>query len=198
MRKINQDWFKERLVELKLSQRQLAKRMKIDPASMSNMLAGKRSMTMDEARKIAAHFLLPVTEVMRQAGIDVHDDVRKVPIAGYVSSGGLVTLLPTGTHDEVVAPADVPAGGYAVQVRIVNNVRDGWLYFVSGQHVEPSEAMDKLCLVALKDGTLLHAMIKRGYKKGAFNLLLTGEESGKVMENKELAWASRTLWIQPI
>jgi hypothetical protein len=197
MASIKTDWFKEKLRSVKLSQRQLAKKMELDPASMSYMLAGKRKMTMEEAKQIAGHLLLPVTEVMRQAGIDVQDDVRKVPIAGYVSSGGNVTLLPNGTHDEVVCPPDVPSGSFALQVRMVNEIRDGWLYFVSGTHQEPQECIDKLCLVALKDGRLIHAMIKRGYKRGAYNLVMASSDP-EVLENKELAWAARVLWIQPI
>lgn len=194
---INQEWFKERLRQLKISQRQLAKKMGLDPASMSYMLSGKRRMSMEEAKTIAGHLLVPVTEVMRQAGIEVQDDVRKVPVAGYIGGGGLVTLLPNGTHDYVLAPADTPDGSFALQVRMVNSPRDGWLCFVSGAQQAPAECLDKLCVVALKDGGLMAAVVRRGYKRELYNLILIYEATPNVLENKEVTWAARIVWIQP-
>lgn len=195
MGEINQGWFKDKLRAVKLSQRQLAKKMGLDPASVSYMLSGKRRMTMDEARQIASHLLIGVTEVMRQAGIDVLDDVHKVPVAGYVSAGAVVSLLPKGTHDVVTCPADVPSGSFAIQTRIVSSPSDGWLSFVSGMQEKPEDCAGKLTVLALKDGRMLQAIIKRGYKQGYYNLILMPE--GGVMENTEVAWCARILWIQP-
>lgn len=194
---INQQWFQDRLRQVKLSQRQLAKQMGIDPASVSYMLAGKRRMTMEEAHQLAGHLLVPVTEVMRQAGIDVSDDVRKAPIAGYIGPGGIVTLLPNGTHDYVAAPADTPVSTFALQVRIVSSPRDGWLVYVAGTNLQPAECLDKLCIVALKDGRMLCAVIKRGYKRDLYNLIMLYDAATNVIENQEVTWATRVLWIQP-
>lgn len=195
---IDQNWFKEKLKSVGISQRQLAKKMELDPASISYMLSGKRRMTMEEARAIAAHLLLPVTEVMRQAGIEVLDDVRKIPVAGYIGNGAMVHLLPSGTHDMVIAPHDVPAGSFALQVRIVNDPRDGWLNFVSGIQSDPFNCIDKVCMIALKDGGLIHGVLKRGYKKDLYNLIIFLDGNQHVLENREVAWAARILWIQPI
>lgn len=193
---LNKEWFSSKLKALKISQRTLAKRIDIDPAAMSYTFSGKRRMTMDEARKIAAVLLVPVTEVMRQAGIEVLDDVKKVPIAGYASQGSVVTLLPKGTHDMVIAPADVPAGSFAIQMRQVNSPFDGWIMFVSGTQQEPADTLDKLCIAALKDGRLLKGIVRRGYKQGYFNLVLAPNIT-TVMENIELAWTARVLWLLP-
>lgn len=194
---IDQAWFQEKLRNLKISQRQLAKRIGLDPAAVSYMFAGKRTMSMDEAKAIADIFLVPVTEVMRQAGIEVLDDVRKVPIAGYVGPHCAVTLLPLGTHDMVMAPADVPVGSFAVQMRDVANPKDGWLHFISGLQQPPEDCLDKWCIVAMADGQLVYAGIKRGYKQKLFNLILFCGSSNTVFENREVAWAARVLWIQP-
>lgn len=192
---INQAWFQERLRALKLSQRQLAKRINLDPAAVSYMFQGKRAMSMDEAKAIADQLFVPVTEVMRQAGIDVLDDVRKVPVAGFISKGSVVNLLPQGTHDTVVAPADVPAGSFAIQTRIVSNPKDGWLWFISGQQRQPEDLLDRLCLVALSDGRMVSAILRRGYKQRLFNLVLMPDNG--VLENQEVAWAAHVMWIQP-
>jgi DNA-binding XRE family transcriptional regulator len=175
---INKAWFQEQLARIGMSQRQLAKRIDLDPAAISYMFAGKRAMSMDEAKAIAGQLLLPVTEVMRQAGIEVLDDVRKVPIAGYIGPGSIVTLLPKGTHDTAIAPPDVPSGSFAIQVRMV-------------------QSMDRLCLVAVDDGRLLQGIVRRGYKRELYNLVLS-PDSGPVLENQKIAWAARVLWIQPL
>lgn len=194
---INKNWFQDKLRSLGISQRGLAKKISIDPAAVSYMLAGKRGMSMDEAKSIAEVFLVPVTEVMRQAGIEVLDDVKKVPIAGHINASGVVTLLPTGTHDHVIAPADVPAGSFCLQMRTVNSVRDGWLYFVSGQRMEPTSQLDKLCVIALNDGRIMLSVLKRGYKADLFNLVVLTDSDHTVLENKDVSWATRVLWILP-
>lgn len=195
MPELNKDFFTDRLRAIKLSQRQLAKKLKLDPAAVSYMLSGKRRMTMPEAKAIADVILVPVTEVMRQAGIEVLDDVRKVPVAGYVGANSVVTMLPKGTHDMVMAPGDVPQGSFALQERVAGHPCDGWLVFVSGQHQTPAELLDRLAVLATADGQMLHAVIRRGYKSKLYNLILMPD--GNVLENRDVAWAARALWIQP-
>lgn len=195
MSEINKDWFTDRLRAIKMSQRQLAKKIDVDPAAMSYMLSGKRRMTMPEAKAIADVLTVPVTEVMRQAGIDVTDDVRKVPIAGFIGPGAVVSLLPKGTHDLVLAPGDVPHGTFALQLRNPANAYDGWIAFVSGQQQPPNELLDRYAILATADGQMLSAMIRRGYKQKLHNLMLLPE--GTVLENREVAWGARVLWIQP-
>lgn len=194
---INKAWFKEQLESHKISQRGLAKKIGVDPAAISYTFSGQRKMSMDEAKAIADILLVPVTEVMRQAGIEVLDDVRKVPIAGYIGTGSVVTLLPKGTHDTAIAPPDVPNGSFALQVRMVQTTFDGWLYYVSGQQQEPEQILDRLCLVAVDDGRLLQGIVRRGYKRDLYNLVLA-PDGGSVLENQKIAWAACVLWIQPL
>lgn len=194
---VNKVWFQDKLKDLGISQRRLAKKIDLDPAAVSYMLAGTRRITMDEAKKIAEVMLVPVTEVMRQAGIEVLDDVKKVPIAGHINARGVVTLLPAGTEDHVIAPADVPAGSFCLQMRTVNSVHDGWLYFVSGQRTEPTFQLDRLCVVALNDGAIMLSVLKRGYKADLFNLVVLADNVHSVLENKSVSWATRVLWILP-
>lgn len=164
---LNKAWFQDRLKTLGISQRQLAKRIGLDPAAVSYMLAG----------------------------IDVIDDVRKIPIAGYCTVDCSITMMPKGTHDMIVAPADVPSGSFAIQHRSVNSIYDGWISFISGVHEKPEDCVGKLTVLALKDGRLLRGVIKRGYKQGLYNLVLVPD--GTVLENQEVAWAARVLWVLP-
>lgn len=192
---MNTEWFKQRLADRKLSQRKLAKLMGLDPAAVSLTLRGQRRMTNEEAHFIASTVGVPVTEVLRQAGIEVLDDVRSVPISAAVNEKSIVTLFPEKTHDRVHGPADCPAGTYAVQVRAPTAPQDGWLLFVSPVQQDPAELMDRICLVTIKTGTQHIAVLRRGYRTGAFNLITYPERDLKI--DQDVAWASHILWIKP-
>ena len=192
---MNTEWFKQRLADRKLSQRKLAKLMGLDPAAVSLTLRGQRRMTNEEAHFIASTVGVPVTEVLRQAGIEVLDDVRSVPIRAAVDAKSAVTIFPEKTHDHVHGPADCPAGTYAVQVRAPTAPQDGWLLFVSPAQQEPAKLIDRICLVTLKNGTQCIAMLRRGYRSGTYNLITYPEREQRT--DQDIAWASHILWIKP-
>lgn len=196
MSKFNKDWFLDKLKAIKLSQRGLAKKMDLDPAAVSYMFNGKRDMSMDEAKSIAGIFGMPVTEVMRQAGIDVLDDIRRIPIHGYISNDYAVTLLPKGTHDMVDAPADMPSHSFALQYRDSAGPVDGWLTYISGETGTAIELMDDACMITFKDGRIVNGIIRRGYKQGLYNILLARFQNN-VLENQDIAYANKILWVRP-
>jgi hypothetical protein len=192
---IDKPWFLDLLKKHKISQRQLSKKMDLDPAAISYVLSGKRRITLDEVRLMAEILLVPVSEIMRHAGVEVMDDVKKVPIAGFVGKDGLVNLLPSGTHDTVLAPSAVPPNTFALQVRLIHHSHDGWLSFVSGTQQPPNDLLDQLCLVALTDGRMLQAIISKGYKADLYNLI--PHPDWGVLENQQVAWCAKVLWILP-
>lgn len=192
---MNTEWFKQRLADRKLSQRKLAKLMGLDPAAVSLTLRGQRRMTNEEAHFIASTVGVPVTEVLRQAGIEVLDDVRSVPISAAVNEKSIVTLFPEKTHDRVHGPADCPAGTYAVQCRAPSTLQDGWLLFVSPAQQDPGELLDRVSLVTLKTGVQLTAVLRRGYRSGTFNLITWPDREQRT--DQDVAWASHILWIKP-
>lgn len=193
--RIDKGWFQEKIAAKKMSQRKLATTLDMDPSSLTLMLQGKRKMTNQEAQQIGKALGYPVTEILRRAGIDVRDDVRKVPITGYVGAHGAVTMLPAGTHDMVISPADVPAGSYALQKRIAGNPGDGWLDFVDGAHCPPDDVLGRFCLATLSDGRSYMAVVSRGYKAGLHNLIILCTQA--TIENQSIAWCSPVLWIKP-
>jgi len=194
---INSGWFKDRLKAIKLSQRGLAKRMNVDPAAISYMLQGKRAMSMEEAKSLADILLMPVTEVMRQAGIDVTDDVRKVPIKGYTDADHIVNFLPKGTYDTTHAPQDMPSKSFVLQHRASSTPTDGWMTFVSGEEHDPKDMIDQYCYVALENGTAMLAVVRKGYKAGTYNLISICDTC-ETLENKRVAKAHPVKWVQPI
>lgn len=188
-------WFRDKLKDKKLSQRGLAKLMELDPAAVSLMLRGQRKMTPHEAHQISVILGVPILEVMRRAGIDVTDDVRKAPIAAHMDSEGCVVAMPNGTHDMSTSPGDCPIGTYAVQVRAHNSVKDGWLLFITPAQGNAIEHIDQLCTCATKAGKQLIGVVRRGYRRDTQNLILW--PSNETIVDADLAWVSPVLWIKP-
>ena len=193
---MNTEWFRQVLAAKKLSQRGLAKLMELDPAAVSLMLRGQRKMTNEEAHQMSLILGVKTTEVLRQAGIAVSDDVRHVKVMGYVDSEEVVTLFPRRTHDKVVGPADCPEGTYALQKRSPNHPHDGWMLFVSPAEDDPRAHLGQLCCVAMDNGEHAVAFIQRGYRTGTFNLI-NGGNGLAIRTDASIVWASRVLWIKP-
>ena len=188
-------WFKDRLADKNISQRGLARLLELDAAAVSLMLRGKRKMTPHEAHQISMILGVPIFEVMRAAGIDITEDVRKVPIAAHMDSYGNIIAMPNGTHDIVIGPGDCPVGAYAVQVRTHASIKDGWLLFVSPAQGDPGNHIDNMCVCATKDGKHLMGLIRKGYRRESQNLILW--PSHETITDVQIAWASPVLWIKP-
>ncbi|MEY4441049.1 MAG: Burkholderia virus Bcepmigl [Pseudomonadota bacterium] len=192
---MNTEWFRQVLASKKLSQRKLAQLMELDPAAVSLMLRGQRKMTNEEAHQVGIILGVKTTEVLRQAGIAVSDDVRHVKVTGHIDENAVVTLFPKRTHDKVVGPADCPEGTYALQKRSPNSLKDGWMYFVSPAENDPRAHLGEMCCIALENGDHLVSFLHRGYRSGTFNLIKCTGESLRTDAN--VVWASRILWVKP-
>ncbi len=190
------EWFRQLLATRKLSQRGLAKLMELDPAAVSLMLRGQRKMTNEEAHQVSLILGVPITEVLRQAGIEVSEDVRRVKVTGYIDKDSCVTLFPKRTHDKVIGPADCPEGTYALQVRNPGSPKDGWMFFVSPSEDDPRANLGRVCCVALENGEHIIAVVQRGYRTGTFNLI-NGSNGEAVRTDAGLVWSSPILWIKP-
>ena len=192
---MNTQWFKDKLRDKKISQRGLAKILDIDPAAASLMLRKKRKMTAQEGHTISQVLGLPISEIFRQAGIEVVDDVSRVPITSYMDEDGKVSAMAARTHDSVVGPADCPQGTYAIQVRSPATPKDGWLLFVNPCEKPAGEMIDKMCSSATSDGRQLVGVVRRGYRQDTHNLILW--PSNNVASDVSLVWSSAILWIKP-
>lgn len=194
---MNTEWFRQLLATRKLSQRGLAKLLELDPAAVSLMLRGQRKMTNEEAHQVSLILGVPITEVLRQAGIEVIDDVRRVKVTGHIDENATVTLFPKRTQDKVIGPADCPEGTYALQMRYPNNTKDGWMYFVSPSEDDPRAHLGQLCCIALENGEHVVSTLHRGYRSGTFNLIRCS--TGQALRtDASVVWASRILWIKPL
>lgn len=193
--KIETEWFLDRLATRKLSQRGLAKLMGIDQAAVSLMLRGKRRITLEEAAQLAVLLDASTTEVLERAGMPVYGE-PKCQLVGSLNAQHEVVMHGEGAHDSVDTPPGVPKNCIALQARTANSDQeqiDGWLYFVDGEKAAPASCIGDLAMVAVKGNGIKLAHVKRGYRRGAYNLLT---QRGELMTNAEVAWASRVLWIK--
>lgn len=90
------------------------------------------------------------------------------------------------------------ASAVAIQCRTTGTpleLMDGWEMFFSSKHENPAVAVDQMALVATKQNGLRLCNVKRGYRRGTYNLLAMGFEP---IQNVELAWASPILWIKTV
>jgi transcriptional regulator with XRE-family HTH domain len=196
MMTIDTQWFTDRLAERRLSQRQLAKMMGLDNAAVSLMLRGKRKMSLDEAAQLAVLLQSTTAEILEAAGVQVTGNGQRVKVIGHMSGDGSVGLEAEGIHDMVDAPPGLPGDAVAIQCRTARTEQelvDGWLYFLSEKQISPERAVGTFAMVAIKNNGLHMAHIKRGYRKGTYNI---ADSSGRIMQNVEVAWASPVFWIK--
>jgi DNA-binding Xre family transcriptional regulator len=191
---VNTEWFRNKLAEREMSMRGLARKIELDPASVSLMLRGKRRMTTAEANKIATILGIQVTEVLRQAGVPVSQDAHMVALTGTIDAKGKVKELKSGARQ--MAPHDVPTDGVALQVRCPSSPADGWVIFCSSAKSAPETTLERFCVVHLTSGSSVVGTLRKGYEKGTFNVF-TSMPSESSLENVSVSSVSSVLWIRP-
>lgn len=194
--KANTKWFRDRLAERAMSVRGLAKKLELDPSAVSLTLRGRRKMTLAEANQIAVLLGVSVTEVIRQAGIAVADDVKGIRLLGTVDSESNVKTLKDSAIKMVSAPPDVPADGFALQIRAPQSLQDGWLIMAGAMTDLMDLMLDRPCVVTLADKRRIVGILRRGYEPDAFNIIpMLAPE--KAIEDQAVTAVSPILWIRP-
>lgn len=172
--------------------------MGLDPSAMSLMLRGKRRITLEEAAQMAVLLNVTTNDVLEQAGVAVLTGDPKIPVIGHMTGDSKVVMEAEGTHEMTKGPSDLPPDAIAVQCRTANTpleLMDGWMLFMSDKHDNPATAIDMMALVATKGNGMRIGTVKRGYRRGTYNLIMMGQEP---IQNVELAWASPILWIRTV
>ncbi len=182
---INAKWFREQLADKQLSQRQLARLIGMDQSAISLTFAGKRRMQFKEAAEIARLIGLPVSEVLRNAGVPVDEGKQTVPLAGYVDGHGEVHC--TGYDgDRIRPPQELPEGSTAVQCRTAGSPlehMDGWTLFCTVRVEDPRHIpLDQFGVVKMRGGIAVLGIVRRGYKAGRWNV----SGPAGIVENAEI------------
>lgn len=194
--KPNYQWFKDRIRDCRISQRQLAKQMGIDPSGLNLRLrTGKPPLAPAEIEALARLLNVPASEVLRNAGVQDGQSPRtgKVPVVGW-ADGDLKVHKGRG-KERAEAPPNAPAGLEAIRCQTASTRADSYdgavMYFVPTVGV-PADAIGHLCVVTRPDGSILLRVVRLGYSRGTYNLV--DEVGGHVEENAAIDSASRIVW----
>lgn len=200
--KVDTRWFNAALADRKLSQRQLARLMGCDPASVHRLATGKRPMRLDEASALANLLGKPVREILDHMGLPVKEAAGVVPVCGWLDGVGEVHIEAEQDSDDiehVPGQEGLPPNAFALRAQTAGtplHLFDGWLYYVALPMPQgvAAEALGRYCLVELESGARLLRWIRRGYKAGTYNLDAT---AAPVLTNALVHAATPVLGIRP-
>ncbi|MGZ2448272.1 transcriptional regulator with XRE-family HTH domain [Rhizobium ruizarguesonis] len=179
MAEIDSAWFQNQLKDNGKSLRGLARHLEIDPSAVSRTFSGQRRMTMEEATQIALFLGLPVTEVMKHAGIsmDAEGAATRILLAAFIDETGTMQRLtePRPLPATVIEKAQLAIGsGYrkqviAAQIRASSGPLSIWddavLLFNHTDVVEPA-AIGSLSICRVRGGKQILAKVDRARKTG--------------------------------
>lgn len=192
-RQVDTQWFAKQLEASGLSQRSLARLMHTDHSTLSRLFHGKQEMRIPEATEIARYLNVPVSEVLKHAGLPV-DDGRSVPVIGYLDAEAEAHM---GESDRRIdAPMDLPSGASALVWRTSCTpleMLDGLVLFIGKPGPVTAEHLNRWCVVGMSGGCSMFRYVKRGYRPGRYNLLLTFSVN---MEDVALDWAAPAYWLK--
>lgn len=195
MKKLNRSYFIDRLTDLGMTQRTLAKALDIDSGALSNMLHGRRKMLPHEAVKIAEVLKLQLDDVLSAAGVAMTVP-KGLRVTHSVDERSQVKAFTDDDH-EIPNPG-VPTDSIIVQVRNRQSPLDGWLMFFTGTSSSPDVNLNHVCLVEMSNGEKILATVVKGYRVNTYNLISFVGTEAPIKEDVQIAAAHPLLLIKPI
>lgn len=185
---INKKWFVKRLQERNQSLRALARFMRIDPSAVTHILNNERRLQLDEAQQIAQFLMVPIDDVLRNAGVKLQGTA--------VSTGKLIGIVDDTGEVHPLEPVDIPApasGLQALQVQPSRLFFDGAiLFFREDGSVKPDFALNRLALIDQGESKRV-GILHRGIADGRYTIdLITSEQRFQPVVS-----ATPIIWIKP-
>lgn len=197
MKKINRGFFIDRLADLGMTQRGLAKALDIDSGALSNMLHGRRKMMPAEAVKIAEVLKIQLDDVLAAAGV-VMTVPKGLRVHLCVDELSNVKVYPGSDLGFEVSNPGVPTDSLIVQVRNRLSPLDGWLMFFTGTPSSADVNLNHVCMVETAHGSSLVATLIKGYRSNTYNLISFVGNDRPIREDIEINRVHPLLLIKPI
>jgi transcriptional regulator with XRE-family HTH domain len=175
---INKKWFTDKLADHKISQRRLAEMMHLDPAAMNRTFKGSRKMQLDEAANIAKFMGVSIEEVLANAGIDtrgVSNKDGRVLVKGWVDEDFNVhTEGVKGMRFVASLPHEAPGlEAFRLQTASTHaDALDGNIVFYRPTDTVAPNTAGRWCVVKRLDGRIQVRVLKPGYRRGTYNLIV--------------------------
>lgn len=172
-----------------ISQRELAKALRVDPAAIHHLLHGKRKLRLDEVPAMADILSITPEEVLEHFGINLgvttlSPSMKGVKVEGWLD--GTLTLHLEGLRGKKEIPSPFPDKDIrAVRAQTAGSefyALDGALFFFRYSKLKgpDPDCLSKMCLVKVEgDERLKLRVLKRSYVSGRFDLC---SMAGRVME----------------
>lgn len=199
--KPNYKWFANKLRENQISQRELARRLDMDPAGLNRRLKGHARLQSAEAAKIATLLHVPVDDVLVNAGVPLAEHIRpqgdSVPLVGWIDSEFGVHMERVPGVRSVEAPPIPIAGLKALRFQTSASRSDAFDGAIAYFRPEPgvhAEAIGKLCVVTTEAGAIMLRVVRPGYERGRYNLSSTID--GTITANVLLEFAVPVVWLK--
>lgn len=166
------DWIKETLAAKKMTQRELAEAIGVDPSTLSLMLQGKRRLTLDKAKGMAQALQVSISDLAKATGFEV-ENPEALDIVGFIDGTGAVhiTRERLGTTPCPYSPCE---GHAALTMRTADSgmqMLNGWVAFI-GPVQDANDAMLDRTVVAKLEGspTPVLRLLRRGSFRGVYTL----------------------------
>jgi len=193
------DWIRRGLRKPGKTQAGLARALGRSPSAINNLLSGKRRLRADEIARIARYLEEPPPRICGDGEL-AHsaDETMRVPVLGYVGSGGEAHRYAVRQKDlDRLAADPTNAETVAVEVRgdSLGRSFDRWL--VLYDHIAnpvTDDLIGKLCVVGLPDDRVFIKTIRRGTREGLFTLHSNTEPP---IKDTPLEWAARVKSMRP-
>ncbi|HEY5797645.1 MAG TPA: helix-turn-helix transcriptional regulator [Bosea sp. (in: a-proteobacteria)] len=188
------EWFRKILRDQDKSTRGLARHLKVDGSAVSRMFSGQRKMKMHEASAIASFLAVPVSEVLKHAGVSIDLDgiPSRVVLAATINERGDIARLsdPSPLPQAVMDRAHAAIAGQgngkivAAQVRAASGplavLDDAVVLFKYTDSVDPG-AIGSLSICRLHDGRQILARIDRARKTGEARIINAAGDVSEVV-----------------
>jgi transcriptional regulator with XRE-family HTH domain len=195
--RVNTGYFTSLLGERGMSLRGLAKHLGLDPSAVSLMFRDKRQMQMSEAVEIARLLGAPLSDVMKNAGIEASDVSRLIPVIGRIDGNGVADVDWKSKAERVPGPIDLPADCAAVIADTAMSaleLLDGWTYYVQSMRQDVAALIGRYCLVTVAaERQPRLGWIKRSPRPGSYNVIL---QAGETLKSVQVTAAAPILWIK--
>lgn len=188
-RRVDTKLFRDRMRDLEITNRELAKALNLDPSATSLMLRGRRGVKDYEIARLAKTLNLGVDEVLRALGQQPPSDT--VPIAGSIDASGRATVRET---KELVPRCDGSVIE-AYRIQAAGHYANGWTLGVSAP---TADILGRPGLLEIKgEPKQRTGIVMRGYAANVFEILPL-LDCGAVLSRAEILSVRPIRWLRPV
>lgn len=169
----DEKWFKSKMQEAGLSQRQLAEMMEMDHSALSRCFTGERKMATYEAAMLATYLNVTVSEVVARS---IGEPVQVKGAIPVVFSRHDSVLKSKPDHSDLAPLIILPENCVAARDEDPQSLQYGWTYFFQQSSEISPDAIGRLSVVTDEDGNIYLVTLRRGFAPGEYHLIgATGE-----------------------